>query len=536
MGVIRLDRFSGVIKKVAPQLIPDNSAQHAANCKFQSGDLEPWKAPLTIATPAKVGTKRAIHLFNGATWFHWLTEVDVVRLPIANTTERTCFTGDGWPKQTDATIATAGGGTSYPNNSYLLGIPAPTVTPGVAVQGTASNQEQIEEENAYVYTFVSAWGEEGPPSPASAAAVLRRPDQSVLVSNLPTAPPNNPVGGSYNINRVRVYRTNAGSFQFVAELAIPVTSGQYTDTKEGDALGEVIPSAEWDPPPNDMAGLISLPDGVVAGFVGNEVLLSIPNQPHAWPVRLRFVTDYPVVALGSFGNALLVTTTGTTYIITGTATDSPYMEKLELSQACVAKRGLASLGGAVLYPSPDGLMFVSMGALRNVTEKILSRDQWQALNPSTMIAGVNDGRYFCFYNNGSPGGFVFDLEGGLSFIDGITVTATYTDLLTDSMYLMIGNDVRRWDGGAALAYTWKSRLFSLQRPENFGAGRVSATGFPVTVKVYADGVLIHTETAQNNSPFRLPPGFLATDWEVEVSGTNRVRNVELATTISALAP
>jgi len=536
MGVIRIDRFAGAIKAVAPQLLPDNAAQAAHNCKLVSGNLEPWKGTTTVNTPAKSGTKKAIHLFNGNVWFHWIDEVDVVRAPVANTLERTYFTGDGPPRKTDASIATSGGGTLYPTNSHRLGVPAPTAAPGATATGTAANTEEVPEDRAYVYTYVTTWGEEGPPSPAS-AQVQWQTGKSVQLSGLPTQPPSTPPDGvSYNINRLRVYRTNAGAFQFVSELLIGTGApgGVWTDTVGGTALGEVLPSSEWDAPPDTMIGLTALPGGVLAGFVGNEICLSVPYQPHAWPIKNRLITDYPIVGLGAFGNSLLVTTTGTAYVVTGAASGMPYIEKLEVSKACVSKRGIATVGGAVAYPAPDGLMLVSMGSIQNLTEKLLTRDQWQALAPSTMIGASHNGRYYCFYNNGSPGGFILDPQAGLSFIDGMSVTAAYTDLLTDALYLMVGSNIVKWDSGSTLVYTWKSKLFEAPEPVSFGAGRVLAGSYPVTLKTYANGALKSTVTVTSDKPFRLPVGY-AQRWEVELTGTAHVRAVELATSIQAMS-
>lgn len=538
MGVIRIDRFVGAIQAVAPQLIPENAAQAANNCKLVSGNLQPWKGTTTVNTPSKAGTKKTIHLFGAGTWFHWLDEVNVVRGPVANNLERTYFTGDIVPRLTDASIATAGGGTGYPTNSYRLGIPAPVSAPGVALNGTASNAEEVPETRAYVYTYVSAWGEEGPPSPAS-STVDWRSGQTVDLSSLPTSPPATPADGvGYNINRIRIYRTNAGSFQFVKELVIGTGTpgGAANDAVAGTALGELLPSAEWDAPPTGMIGLTALPGGVLAGFVGNEICLSVPYQPHAWPVKSRLITDYPIVGLGVFGNSLLVATTGTAYVVTGAATDLPYIEKLEISKPCVARRGIATVGGTVMYPAADGLMAISMGAIVNATEKLLTRDQWQALAPTSMIGASYNGKYFGFYNNGSPGAFILDPQTGLSFLD-LNVTAAHTDLLSDSLYLMIGSNIVKWDSGSLLTYTWKSKLFELPRPVTMAAGRVYADTYPVTMKIYADGVLKTgmTVTVANGQPFRLPAGIRASRWELELTGTATVRSVEIATSIAALA-
>ena len=53
-----------------------------------------------------------------------------------------------------------------PTTTYRLGVPAPDGAPTVAVSGTG-NEGAIDITTAYVYTFVTEFGEEGPPSPPS---------------------------------------------------------------------------------------------------------------------------------------------------------------------------------------------------------------------------------------------------------------------------------------------------------------------------------------------------------------------------------
>src|SRR5688500_11742327 len=118
-------------------------------------------------------------------WLAWNVEVDVAQSPVAGSTSRRFYyTGDGEPRTSDFDLATAGAG-PYPSGCFVLGVAPPvskpTVTPG---GGTGSSATR-----AYVYTFVTQWGEESRPSPASAVATGRVDDVWAL-SNLDTAPPN----------------------------------------------------------------------------------------------------------------------------------------------------------------------------------------------------------------------------------------------------------------------------------------------------------------------------------------------------------
>ena len=64
--------------------------------------------------------------------------------------------------------------------------------------------------------------------------------------------------------------------------------------------------------------------------------------------------------------------------------------------------------------------------------------------------------------------------------------------------------------------------------------QVEAESYPVTLKVYADGSLIHTQTVTTRFPFRLPP-VSARDWEFQVEGTSEVFSVALAQSMGELA-
>lgn len=547
-------------------------------------------------------------------WFHWITDVDVVRSPVAgDTTERTYFTGDGAaPKVTDSTIATSGAGTNYPNNSYTLGVPAPVAAPGAALvlnsgsvtgatqanpvqittganhglttgdqvylaglggmtqlngrtftvtvtgnttytldgeNGTSHTaytsggtwEERYAKDNvsarAYVYTYVTGFGEEGPPSPAS-TVINVGVGQTVNLSGMSTGP-----GTGYNAQTKRIYRAVTGSngteFLFVAEIAVATTT--YTDTKLDDALGEALPSRNWDPPPSDMKGIVALPNGVVVGFSKNDVCPSVPNQPHAYPVGWRQPTDKPIVAIGVFHQTAVVLTQGHPYLLVGSDPAAMTLLKIENHQSCASKRGARAFMAGVAYPSPDGLMWIGPGGeWRNLTEGLMTRDDWQALKPSSIHGYVLDGRYIGFYDNGATqGAFIYDpdnVRGGLFKFD-TYATAGFVDMLSDALYLQVGDYIERWEGGGARkTYTWKSRPH-YGAPRRYCVGKALATSYAdLTVKLYADNgaTLIHSEKVLDSSPFRFNLDERKTDWMVEITGTDTVYDVFFAETMEEI--
>lgn len=528
MQFFNIKSFKGTAPKLSPRLLPDGVATVAENCKTDKGTLRPVNGSTTVNTPSKAGTKKTIYLYNSLYWLHWLEEVDVVRGPIAgDTTGRLYWTGEGAPKVSNASLITSGGGTGYPNVSYTLGIPAPSAMPSAAVVGASQDPTQAES-RSYVYTYVSAWGEEGPPS-APSMIVAVEPTQSVNLTGL-AAPP----AGSYNIAFKRIYRTATGpsgtAFMFVAD--IPVANTTHSDTKATKNLGEAIPSTQWDPPPADLHSLKLHPSGFMVGISGRDICFSERYLPHAWPQSYRVPIDHLPVGLGIFGTSVLVLTDSQPYAITGTEPGYMTKERLEVNQACVSRRGIVDVGNGVAYPSPDGLFLIGQGVAKNLTEDTFTRDQWQALTPSSMIGAYYEG---CYYGFSGGKGIVLD------FVDAKTITvsptAAYVDAVTDKLYLQVGSNIVAWDdnAGSPQQMKWVSGIKVMNGPVSSpGVAQVRAAGYPVTFKLYADGVLKHNGTIASNAPFRLAGGYRAEEYQIEMSSSYELHSVAATSTMDEM--
>lgn len=143
---LSIANFSGVVPKQSPQLLADNQAQVANNTRLWTGTLEPFVAPSTIKTGIS-GTRTSLYRFGQDTpgdaeyWFTWDAHVHVVKGPIAgDVTERTYYSGDGYPRVTNNEMALSS--QPYPGASYKLGVPAPTAAPAATVEGFA-NVKQV---------------------------------------------------------------------------------------------------------------------------------------------------------------------------------------------------------------------------------------------------------------------------------------------------------------------------------------------------------------------------------------------------------
>lgn len=524
-----IDNFSGIAPRYRPKKLPPGFAQTARNCNLQRKSLSPLKSGLFVWTPTKVGVIKSIYKFASSFWFHWTTDVDVVQGAIVgDTQERTYYTGDGVPKVTDAAIATSGGGTDYPTVSYNLGLPAPAATPGVTLGagGGCATEDKIAV--TFYYTYVTGWGEEGPPSLPSVVSDVCD-GQTVTVTGMSAAP-----AGAYNVTTKRVYASVYGEYQYVGEVA--VATADYQFVFDVSALAEPCPSEDWIAPPTDMHSLVMLPNGIAAGLSGKNVCLSEPYLLHAWPDAYQIPIDDDGVAMAAIGQSVVVVTNKNTYLGSGVDPASISMVKLEANQSCVSKRSMVDMGAIAIYASPDGLVAVSpTGQVLVVTEEILTRDQWQAYNPSSIHAYYWEGAYVAFYDNGTQGGFIFDPTSKNGLVElGLYATAGFNDVADDALYLVVDENIVRFNGNTALTYQWKSAVEEMPKPLNYGAAQVIADSYPVTFKLYADGVLKVNKSVADKRGFRLPAGYLATDWEVELSGAAEVEKVIVAETMREL--
>ena len=379
----------------------------------------------------------------------------------------------------------------------------------------------------YVYTYVTDWGWESAPSPVS-SSIERTVKETCTLSGI-AAPP----AGGYEVNRIRLYRTQAGSTgdaDFFFLLEAPRTSATLTD--DGRSLGEVLPTKTWLPAPGvprggadnhtepNLTWLTAMWNGMLAGIVGKSVRMCEAYTPYAWPIAYDAVPPDQPVALGVFGQTLLVLTTGRPFLMTGSSPESMDESPLDIPQGCIAPRSAVSMGNGVAWASNDGLCWYGEGGARILTAGVMTREDWLALRPETIRGQMYEGLYFGSYEPvpGQPrqGFLVSPAGGGVFFLDE-GFDAAYFDKLQDQLYLLRDTDILKWEAGAeVMSATFRSKVYRQARPLNFACAEVVATGYPVQVSVWADGVLRHQRAVADREPFRLPGGFLAMDWQVQV--------------------
>ena len=579
----KLSNFSGIAPGVDDRRLADQFGTVSENIDFESGALVPITGNSNETTLSN-STRRTVYRYkaSGGTnyWLQWDEDVDVVKGPVPNDSHnRLYWTGQDYPRVGTNTSMISG--SVYPAGSFRLGIPAPAAAPTTAGSGSVDST-QTPYDVSYVFTFVSAIGEEGPPSPAS--AVIELTDTQNVTLTMGATP-----SGNYNFGngaKRRIYRSNTGStntqFQFVGEVDISATT--FLDDKNGDELGEILPSETWIGPPDDdtslypsgpMIGLIPVANGIMAGFTGNRLCLSEPFLPHAWPIAYRITLEDDIVAIAATGNGIVAMTEGDAYFVTGADPSSMSAIKLGVQQACLNKHSVVNMGGYALYAGPDGLVAVSGNEARVVTQGLISAKQWNSdFSPSSIRAFRHENTYVAFYTvqttnqHGdiqlSGAGWVYDpraQESALSTLGSTGVVFGGFEKDDDGeLYIIQGSALKKYRGGTTnKTMTFKSKTFVTPYPVSFSWLSVDAEAYPVTLKVFADGSSIGTYVINHISNFLGEYSVLYTkvnsqgqnvtathyvqepivrlaatvgkEWEIEVSGSTTVNEVCIAQSI-----
>lgn len=459
MTTLKLASFIGEAPRLTPRLLPEAGAQIAQDVRLENGELSPFRKPFPIhefVDPPAGGIKTIYR--HASQWLAWGSIVHAAPGPVA--ADRLYFTGDGVPKM------------MFEGVTYPLAVQAPTAALTATVSGTGTGDAVT---RLYVYTFVTEFGEESEPSPIS-AELLWKEGESVTLAGFQAAP------AGRNITKQRIYRSQTGTSRgtqlfFIAERAASATD--YVDTVPQEGIVEPLPSAYWNPPPDDLEGLISLPNGMMAAYKGKELYFCEPYRPHAWPESYVLTTDYDIMGLSAYGTTMVVATTGNPYIVSGTAPESMVMEKLELNMPCLSKQGMVDLGYSAAYPSHDGLVMVQSGAPSVATASLMTRDQWLKLKPAELVCGQFYGRYFASYSytdtDGSEqnGTLIVDLTGANPFIirSRHRADAFFYDLTSGALFMAMEGVVYEWDSRLAAndTYTWRSKAFVTPQPTSFGA-------------------------------------------------------------------
>ena len=83
--------FQGQVSVVCAQRLDDSQATEAKNCLIQSGDLVPFRAPLSNTNTGSPATGTHTIFMHSSRWVRWDTEVNAVRAPVADDVNRRLY-------------------------------------------------------------------------------------------------------------------------------------------------------------------------------------------------------------------------------------------------------------------------------------------------------------------------------------------------------------------------------------------------------------------------------------------------------------
>lgn len=574
--ILKLTGFMGESPRTIPRLLPDSMAQEAYNTKLENGALKPihqGRLDIRLEEPAKT-----IFFHNGA-WLSWDADVDVVQGPVAD--DRIYYTGDGAPK------ILVGGVTMD------LAVPGPTAALTASISGTPD--PDLSSTILYTYTHVTSLGEESEPAPVS-EGLLWSEGNIVTVRGFEQAPPNRQIT-LQRIYRSQTSTTGNTQFYFIAER--PAGMGDFIDDGlpivEELSTEDFNPPPETLQGLTALTnGMIAGFDGKRLYFCEPYFPHAWPEKYvltcdyeivglGSFGSSVAILTKgMPYIASGTAPENMVMEK-----IEVNLPCISPRgVVDLGYAVAYPSHNGLVSVSGGGASVVTGGLLTRDQWLQMNPYSFIAGQysGRWMASYAYTDEAGGE-----------KRGIIIIDLTGENTFLIRNTdhADAMHYDIGTGALYILkSGTDIYEWDS-LAQPYgeqLWRSKKFVIPTEINFGAllvegddvttpaqkktlqekaaaimaanraimdthrsgGEIGGAAIGVVpfggslldavnhdqtslaVTVYGDERPVFT-TSKLNQVVRLPAGFVARTWEIEVRGNIQVSQITMAASASEMA-
>lgn len=566
----RLYYSNGSDFRVASRDLMTNTGGPPA-ASYRVGVPRPTVAPTLVATPAPdptTGTTFVANFFyeyNGVKY-----QVVVVPLTVVTVGEQWTFTlpskQSGTPSSATPQIELVGTnstgattfdiytqassftGTSDNAADWTLALTAPNSGSTYTLNLSASAQQGANQQTvAFCYTYVNAYGEEGPPSDPTLVTheIGLEIDVTVTLDTF---------SADYcPITEIRVYKTPEGSsvasYFYSGSVSILALGGGPTwvfkDTTPSANLAEQLASTGYYAPPANLVGVMSLPNGILAGWVDNALYFCVAYKPWAWNPAYELTFPNRIVGAMPMGSGLVLSTVAKPYVVSGVTPDAMTAAPLNITQAGISKWSLANVNGQVMFATQQGIVVVVgvMGSLA-YSDRFFTRDVWKqryAAGFATMRFANWDGRLVVYSSTNAFTPFMlrFDETGGtMTELPNFTAACTFISPITDGLYYTIGTNVYQFNGGTGLTATWKSREQVVSGTVNYGACEVLCTGTWV-VTLFSDnedGVLVqrYQKTVTGNQRFKLPGGYRSRRYELQLSGSGAFREFRAAESFRTL--
>jgi hypothetical protein len=590
MAVLKIEGFSGIIPVSGDRALPDGFATESINTWLYGGELRGLRPPLNLVA-INANTRTVLRVPKGtmggdptfptqipppsylgdSTWMQFTDpDTDIVRGQLVEDQYDRWYFCSPTTGPMFNTYARMQAGLA----PYVLGVPGPNN----AIDSAGNNPDKPTITSitggaaptltrAYLYTWVNEFGEESAPS----LPVLGAGNGNAIwnIGNIkdPPAPTSSPL--QPNWSKKYLYRTITGAsgqttYYRVNTIALGTTTYADDTSKITDAVlanNLVLESTTWAAPPANLKGWIAMPNGFLIGFNDSDVYMSEAYHFHAWPAEYKYATETPIVGLGILGQTCVVCTQGYPATVTGSKPETCSFTKATTGEPCLARGSIVSTPNGVIYASQNGLVLVGPGGIQNVTEKLITREDWlRDYAPAYIRAQRYQNGYLALRNLPSPNlhsAFFIDpteLKVALTEISDMeTVVAVNHDIWSGEVFMLDQAQVKRWDAPSTqlMPVLWRSKEFQYQFQENFGAyaiywdqARYSNNAFgdhfidpttQVRFRVFADRRLVYDEDVpRNGRPVRLPSGFKADIWQFEIRARAPVYSLHVAPTVKEL--
>lgn len=575
MGAIKLDSFMGMVPFKDALALPQNAASECVDARLGTGTLRGWSAPAPVHVLSNPAAKMVFRLpgapevgrapnWANSTWLEFEDiHTDVVCSPISDDRYRRIY----WTSPSmDRPRYSSRDRISMDLPDYVLGVPAPADALNVVPPDFDTTSPPAV--RSYLFTYVTDFGEEGPPSPPVTRTGKQTGGWQITFPPIPATDTTDRA-----IVKRRVYRTVTGSsgvadFFMVGEYTLDV--GTATDFMDDTVVTAraVLASQMWTPPP-PLLGMVSLMNGMIAGWTeSNEVWFCEPYRPHAWPAKYAVTFPYPIVGLGVSGANLFVLTSAVPFVMTGPNPGAMKRDALQFAAPCLSRRSITSSQDGVHYASTEGLIATAGPLMAPSTFQFARREDWlREVNPYDFRAVRIGTTYYAVTGDGS--GLLFDVTANRQMFAKISpdqgwINATM-DIWSGGALLIGGGMVYAMDTTDAaplLPYRWRSRAWHISKLDNLGAMKVffrrrdtlPDLGAPVenptaltdemwgVVRLFAsfDGgqtmrQVFARELRVSGELIRPPAGFKSEFWQVEIEGRVEVTGVQVASSVRELA-
>lgn len=590
---LKLNDFRGETPAIPNQKLPAGGAAQAENCLFRSGSIVPYRG--LVASEAVSSDVKSVRYWRTDSNEVCLKQpflADYVPGVVDSRDMLFVTGGAAAPEIVFATGEKRAWGVDKPTAHAVVDRLVDMSASPSPLAGTWGTTTYTVD---YVYTCVDEYGRESAPSPPTEGVIseLKVHQSKYCMLDYASKPGEQTFAeeflgfkltfeGSPACAKKRIYRIEVGDesaeFLFVGEA----TGSEFTDfervnftdtdgtTNQRGQLktcqADALVTDGFEPPPSNLIGIRLLSSGSIAGFRPNskDLYFSDPLYQYVFPSKYSIKMPQQIRQIEAFGDDLIVFMDNHVSIVRG----EPGMMSVGfipgiIGSQCASGRGAVVFEGGVIFPGHDGLYLYNGALCQNLTKNIMTPVQWQswigsAEPPFSFHAVFYDNKYYAFRTGDSSGKItVFDLSDG-------TIHAVFTGFEIKSLYTpkhgplgsvspqykgnvwVIGNGyINKLDYAETnMTAKWVSGIKRFLAPYSMAAGIIIAEYSDEQEKAHIKieagrdngaKVVLFDKDVPYNKPFRIDNKFAIDNASIEITSSNTIHEVVIATSIQELA-